>query len=201
MSKESKNKKLKATIVATKGTTNQVDSSRTESGQFKKGENGCRGKSKHHDRQCFDYHKQGKFLENFAKTGHFTMSCKVAGVTATTVYQYMRTSDEFKAAVEEAREYSVELMESEARRRAVEGISRIIYYQGMPCGREQQYSDGLLMFLLKGNAPGKYKDRAEINSNVNMTVKSLADTISSMAGMNIESNVVDSESFINELED
>jgi len=34
-----------------------------------------------------------------------------------------------------------------------------VYYQGKPCGVVTEYSDTLLIFLMKGAMPEKYKDR------------------------------------------
>ena len=37
-----------------------------------------------------------------------------------------------------------------------------VYYQGEVVGQVQRYSDTLLMFLLKGRRPEKFKDRTEL---------------------------------------
>jgi hypothetical protein len=57
---------------------------------------------------------------------------------------------EFKAAFEQAAEDATDLLEEEARRRAVEGVPEPHFYEGVACGYVQKYSDSLLMFLLKG---------------------------------------------------
>ena len=41
-------------------------------------------------------------------------------------------------------------LEAEARRRAVEGVRKPVFYQGVICGWVGEYSDTLLIFLLKG---------------------------------------------------
>ena len=60
-----------------------------------------------------------------------------------------------------ARQLGVEALEEEAVRRARDGVERAVWYQGEEVGKEQVYSDVLLIFLLKGNMPEKYRERYE----------------------------------------
>ena len=45
----------------------------------------------------------------------------------------------------------------------MEGVRKPVFYQGAICGSVREYSDTLLMFLMKGAMPEKYRDnyRAE----------------------------------------
>ena len=52
----------------------------------------------------------------------------------------------------------------EARRRAVEGVERIVYHKGVECGRVREYSDTLLMFLLRSHRPQKYRDNTKVQT-------------------------------------
>jgi hypothetical protein len=55
-----------------------------------------------------------------------------------------------------------DILEAEAHRRAVEGVEKPVgWYKGRPGGYVREYSDVLLIFLLKGLRPEKYKDRLE----------------------------------------
>lgn len=54
-----------------------------------------------------------------------------------------------------------ELLEAEAVRRAYEGVDEPVFYQGSECGEVRKYSDTLLMFLLKGMMPNKYRERVD----------------------------------------
>ena len=56
-------------------------------------------------------------------------------------------------------EQAAQRLEAEAKRRAVEGVEEPVFYQGKQCGVIKRYSDALLMFLLKGAMPDKYKER------------------------------------------
>jgi hypothetical protein len=56
----------------------------------------------------------------------------------------------------------LETMEAELYRRAVTGVDKDVYYKGEVVGTVREYSDTLLIFGLKGEAPEKYRDRQEI---------------------------------------
>jgi hypothetical protein len=70
-----------------------------------------------------------------------------------------RYRDEFDAATEDA----ADILEAEAFRRAVEGWDEPTgWYRGQPGGTVRKYSDTLLIFLLKGMRPAKYRERTEV---------------------------------------
>jgi len=80
-------------------------------------------------------------------------------MSRTYMYEYKEKDEGFKKAWNEAVDISVEAMEHEARRRAVEGVEEPVFYQGDECGAIRKYSDTLLIFLLKAHKPEKYKER------------------------------------------
>jgi hypothetical protein len=61
-------------------------------------------------------------------------------------------------------------MEDEAVRRAVEGVDRPIYYRGAVCGYVTEYSDDLLIRMLKARRKDKYSDRQEQHVSAAMRV-------------------------------
>ena len=54
-----------------------------------------------------------------------------------------------------------DMLEDEAVRRAKDGVERPVYQGGKLVGHVQEYSDTLLIFLLKGARPEKYRDRVQ----------------------------------------
>lgn len=72
----------------------------------------------------------------------------------------------FKDMYEEAKEEYTYSLESEAHRRAVEGIDKGIYYQGELVNIEKQYSDTLLAKLLDANSPKFRKASAGGQTNI-----------------------------------
>ncbi len=70
------------------------------------------------------------FLEHLAQTGNVSASARVAGVSSSAVYNAQKTDADFAAAVDNAFEDAADLLEHEARRRAVQGVAKPVVYQG-----------------------------------------------------------------------
>ena len=62
-------------------------------------------------------------------------------------------------------------LELEARRRAVEGTERPVFYQGGEVGYVREYSDTLLIFLLKAHRPNKFRERVEHEHKVPQAIE------------------------------
>lgn len=121
-------------------------------------------------RRCQDLTLRTKFLHALS------MGCtksEAAEVTGCTPYQWReecKKDAEFAELVEYAhKELGADVLEAEARRRAVDGVAEPVFYQGTQVGTVQKYSDTLLMFLLKSRKPEAYaettRDRVLQQSN------------------------------------
>lgn len=60
---------------------------------------------------------------------------------------------------------SARTLEDEAVRRAHEGLRKAVRYKGRIVGYETEYSDTLLLALLKATNPEKFKDRSSVENN------------------------------------
>ena len=102
------------------------------------------------------------FLEHYAKSAHLTASCKVAGISRSTI-MFLREHDEaFQEAFQQAHDISVEALVAEVRRRSLDGVTEPVgWYKGKPGGTIQRFSDLLLMFACKQADPS-YRDRWEV---------------------------------------
>lgn len=106
-----------------------------------------------------DPQKLAAFLELLALGHTVQHAAAEAGVGRSTVYERRESDEAFAAAWAEADEAGVQVLEQEARRRAVEGVPRQKYDKdGDLLCVEQVYSDTLLIFLLKARRPGVYRD-------------------------------------------
>jgi len=105
--------------------------------------------------------KRAAFLAAFRGNGNVSESAKLAGIQRTTHYLWLNKSKVYEDAFANAREDASDALEEEARRRAVEGVNEPVFYQGKQCGAVRKYSDTLLIFLLKGNRPEKFRERYE----------------------------------------
>ena len=109
--------------------------------------------------------KQKAFLAAYAGCGNITDAARKAKCNRSSHYAWMENAayaETFAAAHKQA----CETLESEARRRAVSGVRKPVYYQGDVVGLVREYSDTLLIFLLKAALPEKYRDdyRAELTN-------------------------------------
>jgi len=110
--------------------------------------------------------KKEAFLTALSECGMITLAAEIAGIARSTHYRWLEEDPDYPALFIAATEQAGERLEQEARRRAVEGVKEDVYYQGKPCGVVTKYSDTLLIFLMKGAMPEKYKER--ISSEVNV---------------------------------
>lgn len=112
------------------------------------------------------------FLASLARMGNVKLAADAAGVGRATAYEHRDADKAFAAGWAQAMQDAADLLEAEARRRAVDGLVQKKFTKaGEPIidpetGQqyvERAYSDTLLTFLLRGARPEKYRD------NVNAT--------------------------------
>lgn len=107
------------------------------------------------------HYKKRRFLEHYISLCVIGKAAEATGVARRTVYDWMEKSGEFKQAFEDAKQSVTEKLEVEAIRRAYAGIDKAVWYKGKAVGVEKEFSDTLLIFLLKAVAPEKYRERIE----------------------------------------
>jgi len=120
--------------------------------------------------------RQDTFLAAYSEAGTIGSAAKAARINRRLHFKWME-DPEYAERFCEAQEQAHDKLESEARRRAVEGWTEPVFYEGEKVGEKPKYSDNLLSFLLKGALPEKYKERYEdvgeptknINYNVDLT--------------------------------
>jgi len=104
--------------------------------------------------------KQRAFLAAYAEVGNISQAANIAKINRCSHYDWMKDED-YQRRFHEAHIEACEHLEAEARRRAVKGVAKPVFFRGEECGYVQEYSDTLLMFLMKGAMPGKYADRVK----------------------------------------
>lgn len=102
------------------------------------------------------------FIEGLEKTGIESDARQYAGISRRQLRDAIADDPDFSEQVDAARERATDALEREARRRALDGTTKLVFYKGEVVGQQQEYSDSLLMFLLKGNRPEKYGDKTTI---------------------------------------
>jgi hypothetical protein len=114
------------------------------------------------DTTKIDSIKKRAFLAAYAELGNITKAAIAAEVSRQIHYDWL-LDPVYAEVFAEAEGAAADLLEAEARRRAVNGTTKPVFYQGERCGGIQEYSDTLLMFLLKGSRPDKFRDNAQID--------------------------------------
>lgn len=102
--------------------------------------------------------KKGAFLAAFSKLGNITSASKTAKCSRTEVYRWLKEDADFAASFDTAQTEAMEHLEAEAHRRAVTGTLKPVFHQGVQCGQIREFSDTLLIFLMKAGNPLKYRE-------------------------------------------
>ena len=97
---------------------------------------------------------QRRMLEALARGLSPRRAAEAAGLGRSTAFLWRQQDPEFAAKWNEAVAEGIDLLEDEARRRAVDGYNeRPIFRDGVQVGEIRTYSDRLLIFLLKRRRP------------------------------------------------
>ncbi|QDH16793.1 hypothetical protein [Swingsia samuiensis] len=109
--------------------------------------------------------RKKKFLDLLSRSGNVSESGRKSGVQRSTLYHWREVDKAFAEDWDDALEVATDVLEAEARRRAVEGYDEPIIYggklvrdpqTGLPV-QKKKYSDGLMTFLLKAHRPARFK--------------------------------------------
>jgi hypothetical protein len=106
-------------------------------------------------------HKQRAFLAAFRLTASLTKAAEAAKCPRTLHYRWLDDAT-YMDAFETAKEEAGQSLEDEAIRRAHEGVLVPVFYKGKATGVQREFSDAVLMFLLKGFKPDKYRERGSV---------------------------------------
>jgi hypothetical protein len=128
---------------------------------------------------------QAKFLAAMVQTGgNIVRAAAAAGIDRDMHYIWLRTDPTYPGRFDEAWDQAIDTLESEAARRAFEGVAEPVFHAGKrvldvaldekgeikrnAAGKPiavpaaiRKYSDPLLMFMLNGNRSGKYRHRTD----------------------------------------
>ena len=117
---------------------------------------------------------QRRFLAAYCHCGIISKAARIAKVHPKLHFQWV-TKDKppkflYRNAWKLVKQIAADYLEEEARRRALEGVQRLVFYKGKPLkdprtGKyylEHEFSDSLMMFLLKANAPKKFRENSSV---------------------------------------
>lgn len=115
--------------------------------------------------------KRARFLDTLAECGNVSQAAKVAATSRDSVYRLRADDAVFASAWDDALQSAADKLEQEAWRRAHDGVE-----EPLTCARGlitdadgnpvtvRKYSDTLLIFLLKGARPEKYREHLNVTA-------------------------------------
>jgi hypothetical protein len=126
------------------------------------------GARRSHGSRTVGQHKkeQRAFLDSLAESANVTWACKATRVPRATVYEWREADPKFAKAWDEATELGTDALEDEAIRRGHAGVDKPVYQGGEKVGVVREYSDTLLIFMLKARRPEKFKERAQLEHRI-----------------------------------
>jgi hypothetical protein len=109
--------------------------------------------------------RRAAFLASLKETCNITKACELSGLSRTTAYDWRGDDPDFAVDWQKALDVAADLLEEEAVRRAKDGTLKPVYQGGELVGHIQEYSDTLMIFLLKGAKPQKYMERRAVEAS------------------------------------
>ncbi len=132
---------------------------------------GSNGNAKRREQAIETNPEARSFLAALAQVGNITKAAEIAGCSRQRHYQWLEKLEGYADAASDAMEQAADILEAEARRRAVEGCVKPVFYLGEPVGAVREYSDTLLIFLLKAARPEKFRDRYEVKNTGSVKIQ------------------------------
>ena len=106
--------------------------------------------------------KKRAFLAVYPGCGTIKAAAEAVKIDRRRHYEWLAADPEYVTAFEQAKEDAADTLEAEAIRRAVHGVEEPVgWHRGVAGGTVTRYSDTLLIFLLKGLRPEKYRENVK----------------------------------------
>lgn len=110
--------------------------------------------------------RQVAFIEALAECGCVAEACERVGITHAAAYRLRRRVDaySFRAAWDAALDYAIRRLSDAVFSRALNGVTRPVFFQGEQVGERRYFDERLAMFLLRYRDPdtyGAWRDRRE----------------------------------------
>lgn len=131
-------------------------------------------------------HLKKAFLDSFRQHGNVSRACRDIKLCRATLYVWKEHDADFMMLYEVAEVEATERLEEAAYERAVQGVTQEtpIFHRGKQIDTvvKTEYSDTLLIFLLKARNPEKYRD----NITITHQIRSEAERIAAKLGKTVD---------------
>jgi hypothetical protein len=126
--------------------------------------------------------KQAAFITALAESGCVEEACKRVGMHRSTAYELRarRNSESFRAAWDAALDHAIRRLSDAAFSRALNGVTRPVFYKGELVGERTYYDERLTMFLLRYRDPeryGRWRDQMRVDVRDDGTAQHLCDLV------------------------
>lgn len=102
-----------------------------------------------------------EFLETYTEIGTIANASRLTGVNPRTIYEAIDRDPDFAKRFKDAREAATDALEMECRKRATDGETEPVYYQGAIVGYNKRKSDTCLLALLNAYRSDLFRQRHE----------------------------------------
>ena len=110
--------------------------------------------------------RQRLFLNAYANCGSVAAAAEAVGLTRWCHAKWLQRDEKYRELFVASKEAWVENLERYAIQRATTGVLKAARFKGELVGLDRSVSDNLLMFLLRGSAPEKYRESSGTTVNV-----------------------------------
>jgi hypothetical protein len=117
--------------------------------------------------------KKYALLAAYQTCGKLTDACREVGISRGVHYRWKDADEAYAKAFEASHTQVADLLEDEVIRRGRDGVKKPVFHQGKICGHVQEYSDLLLIFMLKALRPGKFRDNVKHEHEGKVTLEML----------------------------
>lgn len=114
--------------------------------------------------------ERATFLGMLAQGHTVTKAAALIGHGRSTVYELRQRDADFAKQWDLALDVGVDALEEEARRRAFEGVERDVFYQGEKIATVRDFSDTLLIQLLRVRAPSRWGNRLKVDASIEVDI-------------------------------
>lgn len=130
---------------------------------------------------------KNRIIKAVEETGDWKAAISRFNVTKTAFHAALKRDLRLAERIEIAENVYLDSLETEARRRAVNGVEKGVYFQGERVGSEKEYSDRLLDKLLTAADKEKYSQQRNVKqeTTVNVTSDGVRKKLSSMLDLDL----------------
>jgi hypothetical protein len=130
--------------------------------------------------------RQVAFIEALAQCGCVDEACQRVGMHRSSVYDLRdrKSSTSFRAAWDAALAHAVQRLSDVAFSRAINGVSRPVFYKGELIGERRYFDERLTMFMLRYRDParyGRWRDHMRVDVPQDGTARHLHELLGSVS--------------------